>query len=369
MKRLGVLTAPIAVVLIAAAALASVPSLAGSPGSKGTLLVVSTSTTTQPPLIHVSLVDVAGGKVRTVLQGEDLCCSAAWSPDAKWIALAKGTAVFLLGGDGRGLRELPQLEARPSRLGTTYREFAWAPNSRSLVVNEADGHRLVIRGIDGGARVIARTGPNAAMLRVSWSPDGRWITYYREDMGGDNGVGCCSLNLRLIHPNGSGDHSVVVMHEPHDTPSAALWAPGGHRFAFTSEARDARDPSIALVDPDSGKVTAFPIPNAVPVAWSANGREVAVMRGGAPNSLTLLDASGHSRTLATALPPSLFAGAWSPDGTKLAIAGAQMSSSGKIRAADLEIVDPAGGPPTVLAKLPSGTQVTVLAWRLHASNP
>jgi Tol biopolymer transport system component len=329
--------------------------------------MVWTNTTTQPLLTHVSLVDVASGRVRAVLQGKDICCSAAWSPDGKWIALARGTGVVLLGGDGRGSRPLPQVAARPTRLGTTYREFAWAPNSRSLVVNEADGHRLVIRGIDGGARVIVRTGPNAAMLRVSWSPDGRWITYYREDMGGDNGVGCCSLSLRLIHPNGSGDHSVVVMHEPHDTPSAALWAPGGHRFAFTSEARDARDPSFALVDPDSGKVTAFPIPNAVPVAWSADGRELAVMRGGAPNSLTLIGESGQSRTLATVLPPSLFAGAWSPDGTKLAVAGAQMSTGGKIRAADLEIVDPAGSPPTALAKLPSGSQVTVLAWRQHAA--
>lgn len=196
MKRLAVLAAPIAVGLIAAAALIPVPSVAGSSGSKGTLLIVSTNTTTQPPPIRVSLVDVASGKVRTVLQGEDLCCSGAWSPDAKWIALAKGSSVFLLGGDGR---------------------------------------------------------------------------------------------------------------------------------------------------------------------------EVAVMRGGAP--ISLIDASGHSRTLATVLPPSLFAGAWSPDGTKLAIAGAETSSSGKIRAADLEIVDPVGGPPTVLAKLPSGTQVTVLAWRLHAPNP
>ena len=50
--------------------------------------------------------------------------------------------------------------------------------------------------------------------------------------------------------------------------------------------------------------------NAVPLAWSADGRELAVVRIGAPPSLTLIDASGHRRALTTALPPSPFAGAW-----------------------------------------------------------
>ncbi len=108
------------------------------------------------------------------------------------------------------------------------------------------------------------------------------------------------------------------------------------------------------------------MPDAVPLGWSAEGRELAVGRVGVPPSLTLIDASGHRRALATALPPSPFAGAWSPDGTKLVISGAQTSKSGKIRAVDLEIIDPNGGSAKVLAQLPQGTQVQTLAWR-HAS--
>jgi Tol biopolymer transport system component len=364
MKRLSVIAALIGVGLIATAALVVVPGVAaGSPSSQGTLLIVSASTTTHPGLVRVSLVDVASGRAHAVLQGKGIWGIAAWSPDGKWIALARGDGVVLLGGDGRGLRQLPQLAAQPARAGMSFREFAWAPNSRSLAISEPDGHRLVIRGINGGARAIMRTGSATVMLRVSWSPDGRWISYYREGFGGGNGVGCCSLSIHLIHPDGSGDHSVVVMHEPHDTPSAALWAPDGHRFAFSTEARDAHDPSLALVDPNSGTVTAFPMPNAVPVGWSADGRELDVVRSGAPPSLMLIDVSGHGRALATVLPPSPFAGAWSPDGTRLVISGSQTSRSGKIRAVDLEIVDPGGGPARVLAQLPQGSQVQVLAWR------
>ncbi|MDP9222441.1 MAG: hypothetical protein M3P18_01020 [Actinomycetota bacterium] len=357
MKRNPVVAA-LAVGLIVAAALGVGPGVAvGSVGSQGTLLMLSNHPTNGS--LRVSLVDVASGTKRIVLQGDIV--GAAWSPDGKWIAVSKDGYVMLLRGDGRDLRRLPLLSARPASTYISDPSFAWAPNSHSLAINEAGGHRLVIRRIDGGVRVIRRTGSDAAMFRLSWSPDGRWISYDRE--------GRFSMSIHLIHPDGSGDHTAVVIHDsvPNNSPSPALWAPGGHRFAYTTESSDARDPPLGVVDTDSGKVAALAMPNALPIGWSADESEfAAVQRGlnGQPGSLLLIDASGQSRALLMALAPSGLAGAWSPDGKKLAVSGTDHQG-----AFDIELVDPVGGPPRVVAQLPHDSPVQLLTWRPHAQTP
>ena len=357
----------------AAAALFLVPGAAvSSSRSQGTLLVAYNRGTSDPA--HLLLLDVATGTKRTIPQSS----SGAWSPDGRWIALAGKPGVVLLASNGRGRRQLPGLTAPATDLPavTGADSFAWAPNSRSLAIAEAGGHRLVIRGIGGGARVITQTGNHAGMDSLSWSPDGRWISYNRIYDGGGDGLCPCSMNLRLIRPDGSADHAVVVMHDTiHGRPSPARWDPSGHRFAFSiPEAFDPRDPALAVVRAGSGKITRLPIlkfpelrPYVFVIGWSPDGSELAATQAGAfhqANSVALFDASGHRRALATVLPPSIGGGAWSPDGTKLVISGAQ-GSYGE-GAADLELVDPKGGPPRVLWKLPRGSRATVLAWRPHA---
>ncbi len=358
------------VVGLAAAGSLLVPGVAmGSAGSPGTLLVVSSDPTTPPGVVRASLFDVATGTMRVILQSKTLCCTGAWSPDGKWLALAKFSGVVLLSGDGRNPWLLPLLRAPPGNLTSAGPSFGWAPNSRSLAINEAAGHQLVIRGLDGHIRMIRRTGSNTVMGSVTWSPDGRWISYDLDNLGGGNGVGCCSSSIHLIHPDGSGDHAVAMVHEAiHDVPSPAFWAPGGHRFAFTTEGRDARDPTLALVDADSGTITPLPLADVAVVAWSADATEFAIWQGfppGQPSTLSWIDASGQSRPLATILPPYLVT-AWSAGETSLVIVGAQTGSQDgvfTIGAVDLELVDLAGGPPRVLTQLPSGSSVQTLAIR------
>jgi Tol biopolymer transport system component len=233
------------------------------------------------------------------------------------------------------------------------------------VINEGLGHQLVIHGLDGSSRVIRRTGSKIVMSEVRWSPDGRWISYVRDD-------GCCSTTIHLVHPDGSGAHTVAVMEDPrHDSPSAALWAPDGQLFAYTTQASDFRDHTLTLLDAGSGKITVSPVPNAYPFACSKEGTELAVVQGGfeggvngQPNSVLMIDASGQGHPLATVKQPSVRAGAWSPDGTKLVISGVIFHGI-EIRAADLELIDAANGPPRVLTDLPPQTQVEILAWRPH----
>ena len=273
--------------------------------------------------------------------------------------------VVLLGSDGRSPRRLPLLSAPLGSTTGAALSIAWAPNSRSLAINEADGHRLVIRGIDGRVRVIRRAGGTTVMGSMTWSPDGRWISYNRENRGGANGVGCCSASLHRIHPDGSGDHAVTVIHEYHDVPL---------RFSGLRTGADSRSLPMGATCAIPRSLSSRRLPadhrssDADGGVASPNGSERAVFQlglNGQPNSLSLIDASGQSRALATTLPPS-GPGSWSPDGTKLVIACAQTSTENGFSttgAVDLGIVDPTGGPAQVLTHLPSGSAVEFLAWR------
>ena len=125
----GVIFMPVALSVLAGAAM-------GSSGSQGTLLVVSGGGALGR--VRVSLVDVASGATRRVLQGRDVgSTGAAWSPDGRWIALAQGRGVVLVSGDGRRLRRLPQFDAVRAQASTFPESFSWAPDSRMLAVNEA----------------------------------------------------------------------------------------------------------------------------------------------------------------------------------------------------------------------------------------
>jgi len=293
-----------------------------------------------------------------------------FSPDARSIAYVRmgfdiktdksRGVVWLTGADGR--------HARPLSSAAMSSSPRWSP----------DGTRLAYlgAGADGSTQLFVywtESGVSAAISNftespsaLAWSPDGRWIAYDRDQLDGSaNGAGCCSMTLHLIRPDGSGDHTIAAMRDAaHDAPSPALWAPRGDRFVFSTEARDLDDPALALVDIDSGKVSALAV-RSVPLGWSGDGSELAVVRvpaSGRPNTLSLIDSAGHGRVLATNLPPSPFAGAWSPRGTKLVISGARVRVHA-ITAVDLELIDPAGGSPRVIARLPRGSQVESVAWR------
>jgi Tol biopolymer transport system component len=342
----------------------------GADGARGTLLLTSNATSSSPT--SVSLVDLATGTMRTILRGKDIWGeTAAWSPDGRWIALARGTRVELLRADGSGAHELPALRAGSTTTSTSFPSFSWSPSSRSLVTTEAAGHRLVIRGIDGGARVIARAGPGTVFLDVSWSPNGRWIAYERDVLGGGaNGSGCCSASLRLMRPNGTGDRTIRALRDSvHDAASPAQWTPGSDRFAFATEGRDPHDPTLGLVATVSGTVTSVTEAFATTLGWSRAGRGLAVLQAprsdAGPNTLALVAASGRSHLLPTILPP-LWAGSWSPSGALLAVSGARVTYANgdeRIGDVDLEIVDPVAGTVRVLASLPRGTEVDGLAWR------
>jgi hypothetical protein len=94
--------------LSAALALLAPSAAPAAPGAKGTLVMISSDPIGHPGFASVSLIDVAGGSSRVVLHGkDDICCSIAWSPDGRWIALAKLDGLVLLAGNGSHARVVP----------------------------------------------------------------------------------------------------------------------------------------------------------------------------------------------------------------------------------------------------------------------
>ena len=95
--------------------------------------------------------------------------SPDWSPDGKTIAFTRhtryGSAVYLVGQDGRGLKRLTP--------GTSP---SWSPDGRFLVVGTNKGIYTV--GVDGrGRTLLARLPADDHGGYPRWSPDGRKILY------------------------------------------------------------------------------------------------------------------------------------------------------------------------------------------------
>jgi TolB protein len=96
-------------------------------------------------------------------------------------------------------------------------DASWSPDNLHIVVSE--GERLFVTdtlGVD--TAWITPSGSSA--ITPDWSPSGTWIAYVKVPPGNYG-------NLWLIHPDGSGDHQIVV--------SAAFpaWTRDGARIGFT----------------------------------------------------------------------------------------------------------------------------------------
>ena len=99
---------------------------------------------------------------------------ADWSPDGKyiaWIGDATGESELYLydvaaGGDAKQLTK---------KNDTYIRSFQWAPDSKHILYTDRK-NRLVEVGLDGKKNVIMEN-PHSEFSDVSYSPDGKWLTY------------------------------------------------------------------------------------------------------------------------------------------------------------------------------------------------
>jgi Tol biopolymer transport system component len=223
---------------------------------------------------------------------------------------------------------------------------------------------------------------------ITWSPDGRWVVYTLSASPIDQALEAgWFFNARRparaasrSTPTDRLDNLVQSTHriwatlaetgestllaESRGPLSSPAWNPDGSAIAFVRlspnetastrheiivrDASGSRVLASRIVEPDLEPVSTF---SGAPVAWSPDGRHLAVPLAG-PNGLLFVRAdNGHAlKTIPGASQP-----AWSPDGTKVAFFRAGTPDT-------LCVMDSNFGEPRALAEAPQSRRVPSPVW-------
>jgi len=211
-----------------------------------------------------------------------------WSPDGRWLA-------FLRSGD---LYLMSRTES-VRRVATEAGYFSWSPDGKRIVYSDSRRERQIVE-VATGRRVKTRPLENARCPR--WSPDGKWIAFFRDERLWAESVDGASLSLLGGYNMSSCD--------------AMSWAPDGRRLVFVE-----RDGVFVVNADGTGERRLFRDARG-DVAWSPRGDLIAVAGAGALGSRVIglyvvrPDGTGRRRLLtADAGSP-----VWSPDGRTVAVA-------------------------------------------------
>ena len=280
---------------------------------------------------ELRLKEVFGAKPRRVVGGYNLG-APVWSPDSSVIALSAeidgDDGIFTVGGDGHGLTYLSTESGG--------RRPAWSP----------DGARLAYE-LDGDIWVMNADGANPKQLTHEpveeeyplWSPDGQRIAYQKA-YSTTLSVGGRMDAIFAMRADGSAQTQLtgydLVLNW--NERAGYSWAPESNQMVYSSWRPCGDDPplqgasvdipprlrNLCHVNVTNGSVTTL-IDGLLDYGypqWSPDGRRISVGVGdpfatGAPTGLYILDLSNDEfyRVSNTS-----YGAAWSPDGTKMAVA-------------------------------------------------
>lgn len=208
-------------------------------------------------------------------------------------------------------------------LGAAGRYPAWSPEGDRIAAVRPDGEVDVVEVATGRARLVA-VGTDART--VTWSADGRALAFDGEPTTGGLGV---------VSPDGR-DQRPLLTPPPGARDTSPAWSPDGGLIAFVREVDGRR--ALWVVAPDGtgarrladglaqGQDEAFQRNSAPAPVWRPSGTGLLVQLGDDQECCTaaLVDLAGDVQLLTGPTDTGRWAGAFSPDGTAVAVGGVEL---------------------------------------------
>ena len=142
-----------------------------------------------------------------------------WSPDGKWIAFISDRSgreeVWIADELGRNLKQLTDADCEKA-------PPVWSPDSKSMLWFGSD-HKLRLLTVDTGATEVLATNPKGDIDSAEFSPDGKWVSYAKEDPLSRSRIYVRELAGGAEHLVGGEDILIAT---------GAKWTPDGKKLLF-----------------------------------------------------------------------------------------------------------------------------------------
>ena len=100
-----------------------------------------------------------------------------WSPNGRWIAYISDRTgreeIWMSDELGKDVKKVSDADCEKG-------EFEWSPDSKSVMWNCSD-HKLRMTGVDSGETQVVASNDLGGLGSPAFSPDGKWISYAKED--------------------------------------------------------------------------------------------------------------------------------------------------------------------------------------------
>ncbi|HEY7334648.1 MAG TPA: S41 family peptidase [Bryobacteraceae bacterium] len=178
-----------------------------------------------------------------------------WSPDGKWIAFISDRTgreeIWIADELGRNLKKLTDVDSEKS-------PAIWSPDSKSMLWFGSD-HKLRLLNVETGATEVLVTNPKGDIDSAQFSPDGKWVSYAKDDAAGRSRVYVKELATGAEHLIGGEDILIAT---------GAKWTPDGKTLLFLG---GVGAPSMASLSDATMQLYAAPLQ---PIEKNPNDRDI-----------------------------------------------------------------------------------------------